>query len=408
MDAVPDRSVPTSAPHPAQTGAAMNAAAPAAGDFGAIEPDVLRRVAQHVVPALNDALAVVSGRAGLLLDRPDLDGPTRESLRQIYTASERAAGVVRELLFASGSAPLRIRPLALDALLTELAPALRHLAGEDIAVALELGAGAVIDADARWVEHAVHRLAVHARAALPPGGRLEISTSTLDLTAPDAARPLEAPPGQFIRLRVRECSNARETGMTPGPLPAFAPLATLDVGLAALKDIMRQHGGWAEIETAPSGGLELQLYFAASRDSAEEEAAPAAPADRKTGGEAILFVEDDPAMREFTAALLRSHGYRVLQAESAADAREVWQWHGARIALLLTDLVLHDRCTGLHLAAELRAQKPGLPVLVLSGQIGLPALPPGTDPHGIHFLAKPCRPHALLRAMRAAINVAAP
>lgn len=402
--------MPTSAPTPAQTGAVMNAAAASAGGFAAVEPEVLRRVAQQIAPALNDALAVISGRTGLLLDRSDLDVATRESLRQIYTASERAAGVVRELLFSSGSASLQIRPLALDALLTELAPALRHLAGDDIAVALELGAGAVIDADARWVEHAVHKFAVHARAALPQGGRLEISTSGVALTALEAASQAEARPGDFIVLRMTECGDARAPGMPPGqPAPfAFAPSATLDVGLAALKDVMRQHGGWAALETAPCGGLELKLYFAASRKTASEDAAPAASDERKTGGETILFLEDDPAVREFTAALLRSHGYRVLQAESAADAREVWHWHGARIALLLTDLVLHDRCTGLHLAAELRAHKPGLPVLVLSGQIGLPATPPGADPRGVHYLAKPCRPQALLRAVRAAIDVVAP
>jgi DNA-binding NtrC family response regulator len=116
-------------------------------------------------------------------------------------------------------------------------------------------------------------------------------------------------------------------------------------------------------------------------------------------------VEDDVAVREFTAAVLKDYGYRVLQANTAADALEVWKWHGARIKLLLTDLVLQDRVTGLDLANKLRGEKNALRVIVMSGQTH-EVLERTAARAGDHcFLPKPCRPQALARAVRAALDL---
>ena len=143
---------------------------------------------------------------------------------------------------------------------------------------------------------------------------------------------------------------------------------------------------------------------------------PAAPADTSVppvrhasarpgaGTETILLVEDDPAVRGFTTAFLQEQGYRVLQATSGIEALEVWKWHAPRVRLLLTDMVLEDHMSGLELAAQLRVERPGLPVICTSGHSRETMKQFPAPSEGFRFVQKPCRPQSLLEAMRSLLD----
>ena len=83
--------------------------------------------------------------------------------------------------------------------------------------------------------------------------------------------------------------------------------------------------------------------------------------------ETILLVEDDPAIREMARYILRRSGFNVLVADSDSHAQWVWSRHGHQIDLLLTDVMIPSRCTGIELARRFRTQKPDLPVVYMSG-----------------------------------------
>ena len=109
-------------------------------------------------------------------------------------------------------------------------------------------------------------------------------------------------------------------------------------------------------------------------------------------------------MREFATAVLRSHGYRVLQACSGVDALEVWHWHAARISLLASDLVMPEGLGGVELAARLRRERPTLRVLLTSGYANEVIGEQFRPPPGTHFITKPYKPLGLARAVRDALD----
>src|SRR5690606_8134452 len=194
------------------------------------------------------------------------------------------------------------------------------------------------------------------------------------------------------------------SGVSPDVLPrVFEPFFTtrgsegaLGLGLAEVDAIVRGHRGRVEIESRPGEGTVFRLSLPAAEGAAREGPA--------SGGETILLVEDDRAVREFTREALRAHGYRVLLAGSGVEALETWKWHASRIGLLLTDLVLPDGPSGLELAQSLRAETPGLKVVCVSGHPRevIDRLCPASA--GIRFLQKPYSLQVLMRAVRECLD----
>jgi CheY-like chemotaxis protein len=122
-------------------------------------------------------------------------------------------------------------------------------------------------------------------------------------------------------------------------------------------------------------------------------------ADTKT----ILFVEDDPAVREMACDILRQSGYVVLPADSERQALKAWDRFAKRIDVLLTDVMIPYRSTGLELARKLKRAKPDLKVVFTSGfgpEIcsGVPVLTGGL------FLPKPFSATALLQTIVISLN----
>ena len=122
-------------------------------------------------------------------------------------------------------------------------------------------------------------------------------------------------------------------------------------------------------------------------------------ADTKT----ILFVEDDPVVREMTCDILRQSGYVVLPADSERQALKAWDRFAKRIDVLLTDVMIPYRSTGLELARKLKRAKPDLKVVFTSGfgpEIcsGVPVLTGGL------FLPKPFSATALLQTIVISLN----
>ena len=106
----------------------------------------------------------------------------------------------------------------------------------------------------------------------------------------------------------------------------------------------------------------------------------------------ILLVEDDPAVRRVCRLILERAGYKVLEADSAPAAQLLWDTHAPGIDLLVTDYKMPG-LTGLQLSAWLRNSKPGLKILLLSGDLK------ELVPESIAFLPKPFSPSNLTEAV---------
>lgn len=128
---------------------------------------------------------------------------------------------------------------------------------------------------------------------------------------------------------------------------------------------------------------------------------------RRPGPLTVLIAEDEDGVRAFVRQVLEHAGHAVVAVSDADAAERAFRAEPGRFDLLLTDVLMPGR-TGPELAAALRAVRPGLPVLFMSGYTGGPAQAPGPVlPPGATLLDKPFTIDCLLHAVAAAVGTPA-
>jgi nitrogen fixation negative regulator NifL len=367
--------------------------------------DTVGQLAGGVAHDFNNVLTVIQGHASLLLDKGDLAPDIASSLKEIYSAGERAANLTRQLLVFSRKQEIRTQTMNLNEVIKDVTKMLRRLLDEDIALRVDFATPLPnIQADAGMMGQVLMNLVVNARDAMPRGGRLSVRTAPVTLDAERTRRHGEARPGEVVWLSVSDTGS----GISPEVLShIFDPFFTTKepgkgtgLGLSIVFAIVKQHQGWVEVKTEVGQGTTFEVYLPAVRATAAGgRKAPAQ--DRLPGGtETILLVEDEASVRFLAAIILQRCGYRVLEAASGVKALEVWKEHDREIQLLLTDMVMPDGLSGRELADQLRVQRPDLKVIYTSGYsreiIGNKSL----HLEGMNYLAKPYQSRELAQAVR--------
>ena len=365
------------------------------------------RLAGGVAHDFNNLLSVILNCAGFALETLPEDHPARADLLEVSRAAERAAALVRQLLTFSRRQTIQPVPSNLNRVLAGVEELLRQVLGEDVEFvcrpAPDLG---LVRVDPGRIEQVLMNLVVNARDAMRDGGRLVIETGNVEIDAEFAARHPGLEPGSYVLLAVTDtgCGMDEQTRAR-----VFEPFFTTKdrstgtgLGLSIVHGIVRQSGGHLWLYSELGKGTVVKIYL--PRESAATEAAPppAAPA-RAAGGETVLVVENEPAVREVAARALRAAGYSVLLAADGEDAlRESERFRGP-IHLLLTDLVM-PRLGGGPLARRLVAARPGLKVVYMSGYVDDAIAGREALEDGANFLAKPFLATALVRKVREVLD----
>ncbi|HEY5792755.1 MAG TPA: ATP-binding protein, partial [Chthoniobacterales bacterium] len=341
--------------------------------------EMVGRMASSVIHDLNNYLTVIQLNAALLEDVGGDPGERARMLGEISRACMTAADLTRRMLSFARRRESRVEPVHLQPLLDELIGFLQCM----------LPRRAKIEADyceaAAWIQ----------------GDRFALNQALMNLVL----NALDAGSVEGVRLGLRLENREVEitvtdfgTGIRPEDLPRiFEPFFTTKsaekgtgLGLPIVQRVAEEHGGRVEVQSECGQGATFRLFFPRL---AEGERAPAEtgppPAPRRNGN-GILVVEDDPGVRRIAGQMLKRSGYEVVEAADAAEAREAWESHPGKFALLFTDVVLPGTVSGEDLADELRRQEAGLRTLFTSGNAG--ALRKRDEP----FVAKPYPPEVLL------------
>ena len=374
--------------------------------------EAVGQLAGGVAHDFNNLLAVIQGNADLLLMEPSqLTSEVSAGLKQIIAASERAANLTRQLLIFSRKGMMQSRPLLLNEVISELTKMLKRIIGEHISLQCRYAAQLPhVQADLGMIEQALVNLTVNARDAMPRGGQLVIAAQAVRLDEAQARKFPEGRAGEFACLSVSDNGS----GIAPEHLPhIFEPFFTTKepgkgtgLGLATVHGIVKQHQGWIEVASQPGAGATFRIFLPAIATPAPSAGALQADPVPPRGTETILLVEDDYAVRLTTRRVLESHGYKVIEANSGPDALELWSARAHEIALLLSDIIMPEGVSGRELSEQLRAQKPSLKVLLISGYS---ADVIGSDTEffrraGSYFLHKPCASRVLLNAVRRCLD----
>ena len=302
--------------------------------------------------------------------------------------------------------------LDLNELLAKFTKLLGRILGENVRVHSEFGpALPSIKADAGMIEQIVMNLAVNARDAMPAGGALTIRTEMQDFGAAEVSRHPGSREGSFVCLSVSDAGS----GIAPENMarifePFFStkgPGKGTGLGLATVFGIAQQHGGWVGVSSQPGAGTTFRVFLPATA----EQLAPADANPGKKirgGGEKILVVEDDAALREVVTEILLGEGYSVLGAGSGPAARQAWKKDFRSIDLLLADMLVPGAETGLELAGVFRKEKPELKVVLMSGYTTQLVSSEMLSSKRLTFLRKPFLPHVLAEMVRASLDAREP
>ena len=362
---------------------------------------VLGRFAGGVAHDFDNLLTAIQGYTSLLLRDLRPEDPQREGLEEIRHASERAAGLTRQILAFGRRHAAESGPVDLNRLIGNLVRLLPPLIGDDLALVTVLAPSiGMVRADPGQLEQVVMNLVINARDAMPDGGRLTIATANEHISDFDPRASPELPPGHYVMLTVRDTG----TGIDPAALPSiFEPFFTtkergrgLGLGLATVYGIVKQCEGHIDVESAPGRGTSVRVYLPMAR--AESGAAgPGLPSATRSA-RIILLVEDEEPVRLFAKAALEEQGYRVLEAAHGWDAlMRLSEFDGA-VNLVIADVMMPEM-GGSELARRLAVERPGLPILFLSGYTDDEMTLRGLGPPSA-FVQKPFTPDVLARRVR--------
>jgi signal transduction histidine kinase/CheY-like chemotaxis protein len=325
-------------------------------------------------------------------------------------SAHRAAALTHRLLAFSRRQSLDRRPLDPNQLVASLEDLFRRTKGAHITLKVQLGNDIwPVNTDASQLENALLNLVINARDAMPEGGELLIETanSYLDGTDITTLEPVKA--GDYVMLGV--CDNG--TGMAPKILAkAFDPFFTTKpigqgtgLGLSMIYGFAQQSGGHVTLHSEPGQGTCVRLYLPRLHGTALESSLPTSLSEAPVAlaGEAVVVVEDDPAVRMLVVNVLDELGYTAHQAADARTALPLLE-SDLRVDLLVTDVGLPGM-NGRQLAEIARQHRPGLRILFMTGYAQKAAERQGLLEDGMDMVAKPFSIDLLATKIRSMISV---
>jgi PAS domain S-box-containing protein len=363
--------------------------------------EAVGQLAGGVAHDFNNLLSVIIGYTGLLLDEMKPDDPERKSIEEIQKAGERAALLTRQLLAFSRKQVLQPKVLDLNTVVVGAEKLLQRLIGEDIELhVIPNYALGQIKADAGQIEQIIMNLAVNARDAMPPGGKLTIETANVDFDADYAGQHPSTLVGPHVMLSVTDTGCGMDEKIKAH---IFEPFFTTKefgkgtgLGLSTVYGIVKQSGGSVWVYSEIGVGTTFKIYLPCVSPMPEL----ARPSDREEkvagGSQTILIVEDEAALLHVTCRSLATVGYAILAAQSAADAIQISKNHPGPIHLMVTDVIMPGM-SGAQLAAHLSALRPEMKVLYVSGYTDDTIVRHGVLEPGLAFLQKPFSPKTLAR-----------
>jgi len=329
--------------------------------------EAVARLAGGVAHDFNNILTVVRGYTQLLLDSLE-DGTAIADVAEIAAAADRASALTSQLFAFGRRDPLAPRVLNLDLIVADMERLLRRLIGEHIQlVARRTTSLGNVRADPGQIEQVIANLVVNARDAMPAGGTVTLSTANVDLRHALHDGVLSAPPGPYVRITVADTGvgideQTRQRIFEPFFTTKPAPEGT-GLGLAMVYGIVEGLDGDLRVESRPGAGARFEVYLPRVADAVVPEPLPETG---ERGGETVLLVEDDPAVRNVVRRMLEGLGYAVVEASGAINALDLVAETAVDVDLLLTDVVM-PVMSGPELSVEIRKLRPRVRVLFVSG-----------------------------------------
>jgi two-component system cell cycle sensor histidine kinase/response regulator CckA len=352
----------------------------------------LGKLAGGVAHDFNNILAIIANYTDFAVEASTGNREVEADLRQVRTATDRAANLTRQLLTFTRAEAVQPQDIDLNVALAEVNGMLERTIGEHITLITRPSPQpAAVHADPGQLQQILLNLAINARDAMPDGGTLilEVDTAILSGDELNMQPPLAA--GTYARLLVSDTGTGIPAEVAEH---IFEPFYTTKprgkgtgLGLATVYGIVTEARGSINLYSEPGIGTTFRIYLPVVTPAGTTAGAATRQRLHSAGeGQTILVVEDEPELTRIITRILSNAGYQVVAAPSGPIALELFRRH--RCDAVVTDVIMPEM-SGRRLVELLHQQRPDLPALYMSGYSnGLLGAAGGLD-DGVTFIEKP-------------------
>ena len=355
--------------------------------------EAVGRLAGGVAHDFNNMLSVIIGNTEMAMRTVSRSEPVYRLLQDVFSAGIRSADLTRQLLAFARRQTVIPKVLDLNDTISGTLKMLQRLIGENIDLGWHPGHKLwKVKIDPSQVDQILANLTVNARDAVGKTGKIKIETSNMICDESFCADLPESIPGEYVMLAVSDdgCGMNKEI-----LLKIFEPFFTTKkegqgtgLGLATVYGIVKQNGGFVNVESEPGQGTIFRIYLPRHGDKRNDTHEDEEEPEVQGGTETVLIVEDEEPVLKLSQAMLEVLGYTVLAANGKDQALEIARNYPEKIHLLLTDVVMPDM-NGKELADRIQKVKPELKCLYMSGYTSDIIARQGILEEGVKFISKP-------------------
>jgi PAS domain S-box-containing protein len=339
-----------------------------------------------------------------ILKRTVVDTLGKKTLTAIESSARRGADMVKQVLtFARGIQGERIK-MRVEHVIAEVVRLIEETFPRSIEVHNEVPRKLwPIVGDATQIHQVFMNLCVNARDAMEQGGVLTLRAQNALVSEEFARGQLGVTPGPYVHFQVTDTGAGIPETIRE---KIFEPFFTTKevgkgtgLGLSTTLGIVKSHGGFLTLDTAPGRGTTFHIYFPADVADEERSTKPTEEKLREGNDELILVVDDESALRDVASSTLEAYRYRAVVAEDGARALEIFRERRDEIRLVVTDMMM-PRVGGAELVREVRAIEPQARIIIMTGMRIPDDIQVGDIQSVDGVLQKPFTSEELLRAVQ--------
>lgn len=354
--------------------------------------ETIGRLAGGIAHDFNNVIGAILGWAELCSQDTQPGTQLHERIHKIMDQADRAAGLTSQLLSFARRQFLQPKRIDLNMHVLQSTSLLRRVIGEHITITVETARDLHVTlADPSQVDQVLMNLCLNARDAMPNGGRLLIETRNIEIIEEYCRTVTYAVPGSYVLLLVSDNGIGMDAETTEQIFEPFfttkEPGKGTGLGLATVYGIVKQHGGFLNVDSEPGKGTIFRIYLPASTGIAEAREAQSDEKPRK-GNETILLAEDHDGLRQSAKEMLEALGYRVILAANGLDAVRLFKANSDRIDLVILDVVMPGQ-SGPDTYSQLTAIRSDLRAIFTTGYTSEAASLFSLIDKGAGFLQKP-------------------
>ena len=377
--------------------------------FQSQKMETVGKLAGGVAHEFNSILTAIIGQSELLLGDLPAGSPLAQNATEISQAAGRAATLTRQLLAYGRKQFLQPETLDLNRVITSMEGMFHLFMGGEVDTQIVPAPGLqAVKVDAGQIEQVIVNMAINARDAMPNGGKLTLETANVTLDQEQVSRFPELKAGEYVMLAITDTGAGMSEEVKARVFEPFFTTKSVGqgtgLGLSTCYGIIKQSGGHINVDSEPGRGTTFKIYLPQVEPQVKIPLQRLDSPDLPRGTETILLVEDDPALREMAATLLRRLGYTVLAAANGIEALSLkQQCDNGHIDLLFTDVVM-PHMSGKELSERVRALYPHTRILFTSANTGNAIVHQGALNQGVALLQKPFTPSALAHKLREVLD----